>query len=155
MSVILTRSSAELVKLTNFQWYGNFDRSTIIAFLADTSSAATPPTAASSAATWASYYLVDDAEFYSGLPLSLSKSVSSAVYNATNYRAEVPTLTFTFGTSLISRLPSGSHTVTHVAFTDLAESEVLIVGEESPPRVITSSSAAFSYTLKLWGKYAS
>jgi hypothetical protein len=94
----------------------------------------------------------DDFPYY-GDQIRVIKSPAGAVYNSDNSRAEIPTLTFSFTSSVLTGLASGNHTVTHVVFIAETEGSVIAVGEESPARIITSSSS-FSYTLNLWGKFA-
>lgn len=148
MAVTLLRSTLELQRLTNLQW--SIGRSSIDAYLADISAAATPPTSASTFSAWEPYLLTEAPE-YGGLPITTFASPANSIYNNSNQRAEVPELVFTFNNGNLGLLV-GSQTVTNVVFVDTTTSHIIAVGQESPARVITASSS-FSYRLNLWGKY--
>lgn len=153
MTATLTRSTDELVRLTNDQWRDSsfLIGSGLYAVLANASAASTPPTATTSFATWRTYFLrnnIDNDYMYA------LKTPLGAVYNATNGRAEVPAIVF--NQFYLIDLPSGSHTVTHVVLTDnpyTNSGRIYALIEESPALSINSSSS-LSYTLNAWGQYA-
>lgn len=147
MAVVLTRSTAELQRLTDSQWVNVFGVNGIFAVLANTTGASPQPTAASSYATWQAYFLPDNDGFY----LYGSATPVASVYNGGNGRAEVPAMVFNdFEFDLYA--PPGNSTATHVVITDLT-SRILAVIEESPAITVNSSST-LSYTLNAWGEYA-
>lgn len=150
MAVIIQRSSAELRRLTNARWS---TASSIRAFLADLSGVATPPTVDSTYATWSTYFITENHPVLGNRTVSVQKTApTSSVYNASNYRAELAELTFPFTSSVLAYIGTGSRSVTNVVFAD-ASNNLIGVGGEDPVRVITSSSS-FTYTLNLWGRYA-
>lgn len=149
MAVTLTRSTAELVALTNSQWSQEFAVDGLFAVLADTTGAATQPTASSSFATWESFFCPDNDGFY----LFAAAEPGASVYNSATGRAEVPPMTFS-DFELSTYAPAGTTTVTHVIITNAFEAgRIMAVIAESPALAITSSST-LSYTLNVWGEYA-
>jgi hypothetical protein len=153
MSTVLTRSTAEILRLTRRQW----DFTEIYAFLVDTTGAGTQPTAASSATTWISYALVNPNTSL-GFEPYVVLSDSSFSYNSTLGRAQTGELTFNFNSFITNEFDEfTSTTVTHVIFADLftvSQSQPPIaVIQETTPLTLTSSST-LSYKLRLFGRAA-
>lgn len=150
MALTLSRSTAELQRLTDAQWADVLGVSGLYAVLADTTGAATQPTASSSFATWQSYFVPDN----NGWVLFASAVPGASVYNVDTSRAEVPALVFS-NFDLATLAPAGDSTVTHVVITDNPDTNGRIVAViEESPSITVNSSSTLSYTLNAWGEYA-
>jgi hypothetical protein len=156
MATVLTRSNAEILRLTRAAWENTFD---ISAFLVDASGASPAPSASSSLTTWISYALVNPNSSL-GLEPSVSLDPSKFSYDTTLNRAQTGELTFNFNSFITNEFDEfTSTTVTHVIFADLfgggsqSVAVPLAVLQETTPLTLTSSST-LSYKLRLFGRAA-
>jgi hypothetical protein len=152
MSTVLTRSTAEILRLTRAQW--DFVNE-LTGFLIDLTGVSSPPTAASSISTWLQYALIT--------PTSDEPSVfltsGSFSYNTTLNRAQTGELTFNFTSFIANNFDDfNSTTVTHVMFADVfnlntSTTPPQAILQESTPITLTSSST-LSYKIRLFGRAA-
>jgi hypothetical protein len=155
MSAQLTRSTAEILRLTRAQWAQSPE---LYALLVDLTGVSSPPTAASSISSWIQYALTNPYADDGYTPVRFVQD-SSFSYNTTLDRAQTGELLFNFNTYIAAEFSNfSSTTVTHVVFAalfDLSPSTATpqAVLQESTPLTLTSSST-LSYNIRLFGRAA-
>lgn len=154
MAFTVTRSTAEILRLTRQQW----ENTEIYAFLVDASGASPTPTAASSTATWLTYALIDPIS--SSYAPSWSPASGDFSYSTPNTRAQSGLEVFSFDDQIAFEFGSfSSTTVTHVIFADVygfyipTSAPPFAVLEEASPLTLTGSST-LSYSVRVFGKAA-
>jgi hypothetical protein len=159
MTIVVTRSPAEILRLTEAQWAG--EPQYLEGFLADLTGVSSPPTASSVMSAWLEYTLTNPftpggGEGYE--PFVFLPDVTFS-YNTTLNRAESEPITFNFGELIDEEFDIfTSTTVTHVViggFFDLDKNTTppQAVLQLASPITLTSSST-LSYNIRLFGRAA-
>ena len=160
MTIIVTRSPAEILRLTRAQWASG-DVEEFDAFLADLTGVSSPPTASSVMSAWLEYTLTNPftpggGEGYE--PYVLLSDVTFS-YNTTLNRAESEPITFNFDELIDEEFDIfTSTTVTHVVIGDF----YTLDKNTDPPQAVLqlaspitlTSSSTLSYNIRLFGRAA-
>jgi len=160
MTIVVTRSPAEILRLTRAQWASG-DITYLDAFLVDLTGVSSPPTASSFMSAWLQYTLTNpfnpgEGEGYQ--PFITIADVTFS-YNTTLNRAESVPLTYNFNEYIEEEFDLfKSTTVTHVVIGDFYELDK----DTNPPQAVLqlaspitlTSSSTLSYNIRLFGRAA-